>query len=97
MVPLAVVLIVVLVLQERILVTAVRGKRHRRNTQAGEGALEPVPPAEKSCVSPVLTVDSSLSAVLRNRMRCLYKLTIAPMGRSEASRRPLSAFGCRIQ
>lgn len=64
---LTVVLVVVLVLQERVLITAVRGKRYCRDTQTGEAGLEPVPSAEESRVPPVLTVKFPPSVVLIDR------------------------------
>lgn len=85
-VSLAVVLVVMLVLQEGILVAAISRKCHRCNTQSREGVLEPVESAEEPCVSPVLTARFPPSAVLISHMGCLIRLTIAPMGRSGASR-----------
>lgn len=92
---LAVVLVVVLVLQERVLITAVRGKRYCRDTQTREAGLEPVPSAEESRVPPVLTVKLPPSVVLIDRRGCLVQLTISPKGRSGASRQTPSACGCR--
>lgn len=66
---LTVVLVVVLVLQERVLITAVRGKRYCRNTQTGEAGLETVPSAEESRVPPVLTVKFPPSVVPIDRPR----------------------------
>ena len=42
----------VLILHEYLLVNTVRRKRHRRNSQTGESALESVPSRERSGVSP---------------------------------------------
>lgn len=47
---------VVVVFEKEVLEAAVRREGHRRDAQAGEGALEPVPPAEEALVSPCLTV-----------------------------------------
>lgn len=52
--------VVVVVFKEEVLEAAVRRKRHRRDAQTWEAALEPIPPAEEACVSPFLTVWGSL-------------------------------------
>jgi hypothetical protein len=47
---------VMVVFHEEVLVGAVSGESNSCNAQAGEGALESVPPAELSCVPPALTI-----------------------------------------
>lgn len=62
-VALAVTLAVVLVVQENILVSTVHRKCHRRGTQTWQAILESVPPAEETCVSPLLTVFGASSGM----------------------------------
>lgn len=47
---------VMVVFKEEVLEAAVRRKRHCRDAQTREGTLEPVPPAEEACVSPLFAV-----------------------------------------
>lgn len=47
--------VVVLILQEEVLVCAVGSESDRCDAQAGEEALEPVPPGEGASVAPSLT------------------------------------------
>lgn len=49
---------VMVVIQERILVSAVYGKGNRRNSEAWEAGLESVPSGEWACVSPCLTIQT---------------------------------------
>lgn len=48
---------VMVVIQERILVSAVYGKGNSRNSEAWEASLESVPSREWACVSPCLTIQ----------------------------------------
>ena len=49
---------VMIIIQEKVFVSAVRRKCHRRNAQAGEAALKSVPSCERSIVSPRLAADN---------------------------------------
>jgi len=48
--------VVVVVLEEEVLVGAVGSEGDGRDAQAGQGVLEPVPPAEDAGIAPGLTV-----------------------------------------
>jgi hypothetical protein len=57
----ALLVVAMLFLEEQLLRYYVYAKGYRRDAEAGEGALEAVPSAEWSCVSPGLTVGRSVS------------------------------------
>lgn len=59
---------VVLVFQEHLLISEIRGKGHRRDSEPGEAALKPIPPREETCVSPRLAI--SFVAVRHHVSKC---------------------------
>ena len=52
--------VVVVVLEEEVLVGAVRGKGDGGDAEAGHGALESVPAGEVACVAPCFSVEGEL-------------------------------------
>ncbi len=68
-------LVVMLVLEKKVFVAAVDGERDRRNAQARESSLEPIPSRERSGVSPCLTVGvAGQSVLLKDVARTLPSL-----------------------
>lgn len=96
MVLIAVAVAVVVTLKEEVLVAAVRRKCHRRDTQAGEARLEPVPSREPAAVAPCLTVSRVRTRTTSRSISTTgVSLTAAPTGRTVAVRWTCEKRGCQ--
>lgn len=90
--------VVVVVLHEEVLISAVSRKGHSRYAQSRKGTLEAVPSRELSSVSPCLAAFVvSIDPSYRARSNSVGPLTLSPRGRISAGQQKLRTCERRNQ